>query len=380
MEVSLEQQEQGKGKIDSTFFICVMLLVLFGFIMDFSASFVFARQQWGDSLMFVKKHFIFAILGTFCMMFMGYVDYKKLQKWVFIIFVVTLVLLALTLVPGIGIKANGARRWLGIGGFRFQTSELAKYAIILFLANYYYKYKDDTVTLKKHLIIPFAFVTPMLALVVAEPNLSTTILLGLVAVAIAFAAGLSFKHLGLLFVIALAAGVALFAYKQMAHADSNYWMDRINTFMDPFKDPDGKGWQIIQSYTAFYSGGITGVGLGQGIQKLMYLPEAHNDFIFATIAEELGLLGVLGTLTVFFILIYRGIRIALKAKDLFARLLVFGIMFMISLQVLFNIGVVLGLFPVTGLSLPFVSYGGTAMISFMGFMGIVLNVSRSVEK
>ena len=204
-------------------------------------------------------------------------------------------------------------------------------------------------------------------------------LLGLVAFSIIFAAGAKTKHIVLFVVIGLAAVIAIVAYKQMV-SPGNYWMDRIQSFMDPWKDPQGKGMQIIQSFMAFNSGGFWGAGIGKGMQKLLYLPEAHNDFIFAVIAEELGFFGVLATLGCFFILIYRGIRIALKAKDIFARLLVFGIMFMISVQVLFNVGVVLGLLPVTGLALPFVSYGGTALISFMGFMGIVLNVSRSIEK
>ena len=381
MEVSLEQQEQGKGRIDYAFFLCVVILVVFGFIMDFSASFVSARQKWGDSLFFVKKHFFFVVVGTIVMMLIGKIDYKKLQKWVFPIFVGTIVLLFFTLIPHVGISSHGARRWLGVGGLRFQTSEFAKYSIILFLANYYYKYQDERDSFKKYILVPLAFfVAPMLLLVVAEPNLSTTMLLGLIALSISFTAGAKLKHFSIIGLIALTGVVAIVAYKQYTHPGGNYWMDRLNTFINPWKDPKGHGYQIIQSYMAFYSGGITGVGLGQGMQKLMYLPEAHNDFIFATIAEELGFAGVLATLFVFSVLIYRGIKIALKAKDLFARLLVFGIMFMISIQVLFNIGVVLGLLPVTGLALPFVSYGGTALISFMGFMGIVLNVSRSVEK
>ncbi len=381
MEVSLEQQDQGKGKIDYAFFLCVVILVVFGFIMDFSASFVSARQQWGDSLFFVKKHLFFVVVGTIAMMLMGNIDYKKLQKWVFPIFVGTSILLVLTLVPHVGISSHGARRWLGFGGLRFQTSEFAKYAIILFLANYYYKYQDERDSFKKYILVPLAFfIGPMLLLVIAEPNLSTTMLLGLIALSISFTAGAKLRHFTIIGLIALTGIIALVAYKQYTHPEGNYWMDRINTFIDPWKDPKGHGYQIIQSYMAFYSGGVTGVGLGQGMQKLMYLPEAHNDFIFATIAEELGFIGVLATLFIFFVLIYRGIKIALKAKDLFARLLVFGIMFMISIQVLFNIGVVLGLLPVTGLALPFVSYGGTALVSFMGFMGIVLNVSRSVEK
>jgi len=381
VEVSLEQQEQGKGRIDYAFFLCVVILVVFGFIMDFSASFVSARQKWGDSLFFVKKHFFFVVVGTIVMMLIGKIDYKKLQKWVFPIFVGTIVLLFFTLIPHVGISSHGARRWLGVGGLRFQTSEFAKYSIILFLANYYYKYQDERDSFKKYILVPLAFfVAPMLLLVVAEPNLSTTMLLGLIALSISFTAGAKLKHFSIIGLIALTGVVAIVAYKQYTHPGGNYWMDRLNTFINPWKDPKGHGYQIIQSYMAFYSGGITGVGLGQGMQKLMYLPEAHNDFIFATIAEELGFAGVLATLFVFSVLIYRGIKIALKAKDLFARLLVFGIMFMISIQVLFNIGVVLGLLPVTGLALPFVSYGGTALISFMGFMGIVLNVSRSVEK
>lgn len=382
MDFSLEQNdqlEQGKNKIDHVFFLCVVVLCLFGFVMDFSASFVSASELHHDRFFFIKKHFVFLIIGIGVMMLMGNLEYKKLQKWVFPIFVVTMVFLVATLIPGVGRASHGARRWIGIGPFSFQTSEFAKYAVILFLSNYYYKYSEQRDSFKKFIITPALFIAPMLGLVIIQPNLSTTMLIALVAASIIFAAGAKLKHVGLIALVGLGAVVAVVAYKQMT-SPGNYWMDRINTFLDPWKDPEGNGWQIIQSYMAFYSGGFFGAGFGQGMQKLMYLPEAHNDFIFAVIAEEFGFLGVLGTLAVFFVLIYRGIRIGLKAKDLFARLLVFGIIFMISTQVLFNVGVVLGLLPVTGLALPFVSYGGTALISFLGFMGIVLNVSRSIDK
>jgi cell division protein FtsW len=382
VDFSLENQEQGtpvRGRIDYVFFWCVIILSVFGFFMDFSASFVSAREAHHDSYFFIKKHLIFGFMGLGAMMLLGNLDYKKLQKWVFPIFVITFVLLILTLIPGVGKSSHGARRWIALGPISFQTSEFAKYAIILFLSNYYYKYMEHRDSLKKFIITPLIFIVPMLGLVILQPNLSTTMLLGFVAFSIIFAAGAKTKHIVLFVVIGLAAVVAVVAYKQMV-SPGNYWMDRIQSFMDPWKDPKGKGMQIIQSFMAFNSGGFWGAGIGKGMQKLLYLPEAHNDFIFAVIAEELGFFGVLATLSCFFILIYRGIRIALKAKDLFARLLVFGIMFMISVQVLFNVGVVLGLLPVTGLALPFVSYGGTALISFMGFMGIVLNVSRSIEK
>ncbi|MEI6079100.1 MAG: putative lipid II flippase FtsW [bacterium] len=365
---------EGKlNKFDRAFFACIIILVLFGFVMVLNASYMEAFETWHDGLHFVKRHSIFLFLGFISMMALSRYDYKKLQKLIFPLFVLTLVLLALTLVPHIGHKIKGARRWINIGFFSFQTSEFAKYVLILFLANYYQKHQDYQDSFLRFLIIPFLFLCTMFGLIILQPNFSTVAMLCIIAGIIMFVAGARWKHMIIATVPIVVGGGALVAYKA-------YRMKRVTSFLDPWADPQGKGFQAIQSFIAFHSGGFWGVGLGAGKQKLSYLPEAHNDFIFAIIAEELGFIGILGVLAVFFFLIYKGIRIAIKTQDLFGRLLVFGIMFLISMHVLINVGVVLGIFPVTGLPLPFVSYGGTSLISFMAFMGIVLNVSRGVEK
>lgn len=369
----MELKEAKLGKPDRVFLICIMLLVAFGLIMVFNASFIEAASDQHDAYFFVKRHFVFLLMGFTAMMTLSKYDYKKLQKWIFILFLFTLVLLLLTLVPGIGVKVKGARRWINIGLFKFQTSEFAKYVLILFLANYYQKHQDYKKSFIKFLVIPFALLCSMLVLIIKQPNYSTVAVLCIIAGALMFVSGAQWKHMIIVGATAVAAGVAGIMSK-------GYRMDRIVGFLDPWSDPSGKGFQPIQSLVAFHSGGFWGVGFGVGKQKLSYLPEAHNDYIFAILAEELGFIGILAVLTVFFILIYRGIRIAIRTQDLFGRLLVFGIMFMISMHVLINVGVVLGVFPVTGLPLPFVSYGGTALISFMAFMGIVLNVSRGVKQ
>ena len=365
---------EGKANnFDRVFFICIGLLVLFGFVMVLNASFIEASEVQHDAYYFVKRHFIFLGMGFVAMMVLSKYDYKKLQKWIFPLFVLTIVLLMLTLVPHIGVKVKGARRWINLGFFRFQTSEFAKYVLILFLANYYQKHQDYQDSFVKFMIIPFILLSTMFGLIILQPNYSTVVMLCIIAAIIMFVAGAQWKHMLMAGVPGVIAAGALIAYKA-------YRMKRVTGFLNPWADPEGKGFQAIQSFVAFHSGGFWGVGFGAGKQKLSYLPEAHNDFIFAIIAEELGFIGVLGVLTVFFVLIYMGIRIAIKTQDLFGRLLVFGIMFMISMHVLINVGVVLGVFPVTGLPLPFVSYGGTSLISFMAFMGIVLNVSREVNK
>ncbi|MCX6111832.1 MAG: putative peptidoglycan glycosyltransferase FtsW, partial [Proteobacteria bacterium] len=259
-----------------------------------------------------------------------------------------------------------------LGFFHFQTSEFAKYVLILFLANYYQKHQGYRDSFMRFLVIPFILLCTMFGLIILQPNFSTVAMLCIIAGVIMFVAGARWKYISIAAVPVIVGAGVLIAYKA-------YRMKRIVSFLDPWADPEGKGFQAIQSFVAFHSGGFWGVGLGAGKQKLSYLPEAHNDFIFAIIAEELGFIGVLAVLAVFFILIYRGTKIAIKTENLFGRLLVFGIMFMISMHVLLNVGVVLGIFPVTGLPLPFVSYGGTSLISFMAFMGIVLNVSRGVN-
>ena len=360
------------NKFDRPFFICALILILFGFVTVLTSTFIRASENFHDPYSFLKKHLVFALLGFAVMMSLSRYDYKKLPKWIFPLFVFTVILLILTLVPGIGVTVNGAQRWLNLIFFRFQTSEFAKYVLIFFLANYYSKHQDLSGSFFKFVVLPMLFLSPIFLLIILQPNFSTVSLLGITALAIMFVAGLRWKYMVYIGGFAIASVVGLIFHK-------SYRMDRITSFIDPWSDPEGRGYQAIQALIAFSSGGFFGSGLGASKQTF-FLPESHNDFVFAIIAEQLGFIGVMGILILFFIFIYRGIRIALRTQDLFGRMLVFGIMFIFCVQVLFNVGVVLGVLPVTGLPLPFLSYGGTALISFMAFTGIVLNVSRGIIK
>jgi cell division protein FtsW len=362
----------GIKKFDGSFFACLIILVLIGFLTVLTSTFIRASEIYNDPYFFLKKHAIFAFVGFALMMSLSRYDYNKLQKWVFPLFLITILLLIATLIPGLGISVKGARRWLNFIFFRFQTSEFAKYVLIFFLANYYKKRQDLNESFFKFVLKPILFLSPIFILIILQPNYSTLSLLGITAIAIMFVAGIKWKHIVYISSFGLLAAIALIFHKA-------YRLDRITIFLDPWSDPEGKGYQTIQALIAFSSGGFFGSGLGASKQAL-FLPEAHNDFVFAIIAEQAGFLGVMIILGIFFAFIYRGIRIAVLAPDLFGRILVFGIMFIVCVQLLFNVGVVLGLLPVTGLPLPFLSYGGTALISFMAFTGIVLNVSRSIIK
>ncbi len=362
-----------RTKFDSTFFVCALLLIAFGFLMVLNSSFHNGIKLFGDPYYFLKRHLIFASMGFIAMLFFSKYDYTKLQKWIFPLFMLTLVFLALTLIPSIGLRVKGSRRWINLVFFSFQTSELAKYLIIIFLANYYSKHQDFKNSFLKFILIPVLVLLPILLLIIVQPDLSTFALLCAIIFGIIFVAGIKLRHLVYL---VLSGAVAISSL--LLIAKKGYHSARIRSFLDPWSEPEGAGYQTIQALIAFSYGGIWGVGPGESRQKFL-LPEAHNDFIFAIVAEELGLVGIVLVLSLFFVFIYRGIRIALRTDDIFARILVFGIMLIICIHVMFNIGVVLGLLPVTGLSLPFVSYGGTALISFMAFTGIVLSVSRSVK-
>ncbi|MBN1114739.1 MAG: putative lipid II flippase FtsW [Oligoflexia bacterium] len=347
--------------------------MLFGFVMDYSSSYIFASERFGDGYYFVKKHLLFLVIGGFLMYFFARVNYLKFKKIIFPMYALTILLLLLTLVPGVGVKISGARRWLNVGLFRFQTSELAKVTLIFFAANYYSRHSEYRDSFKKFVVMPLLLLSALLLPVLAQPDFSTMMLLVLVMAGLLIAAGIKKRHIVYLAVPVIGFAVAMIAAKP-------YRLKRVTSFLNPWNDPANSGFQIIQSFLALYSGGVLGVGLGDSREKLFYLPEAHNDFIFAVIGEELGFVGVLLTIILYFMLIYRGTRIAIRCNDPFGRLLVFGIIFMFSIQVILNMGVVLGLFPVTGLTLPFVSYGGASLLVLMSLAGIVLGVSRRNEK
>ncbi|MBQ6630568.1 MAG: stage V sporulation protein E [Romboutsia sp.] len=360
-----------KSEFDSVIFYTTMTLVFIGIIMVFSASFVQSAFKHGDSYYFLKRNTIYATLGFISMITISNIDYRFWKKNAKAIGIVSVVLLLLVLTP-LGIKANGARRWLGFGAFTIQPAEIAKFATIIITAKLIEKRYDNMKSLTKG-VLPILLIPGLFfALIMLQPNMSTAGTIILVTFVMIFVAGLNMK-----FVIAMfGSGVGLFLLLALT---SEYRLKRILSFLDPFQDPLGNGYQVIQGLYALGSGGLFGMGLGKSQQKWFYIPEPQNDFIFAIIGEELGLIGCAVVIMLFVILVYRCVRIALNCKDIFTCMVVIGIGAQIGIQAALNIAVATSSMPVTGVALPFISYGGTSLIIFMSAVGIVLNISKHVK-
>lgn len=354
-----------QGELDYPFLLAVGLLLAYGLVMLFSAGSARAFSNFGDSLWYFKNQLVGAIIGGVAMYVTSKIDYHDWGKWSALALLGSAFLLLLVIIPGVGTTRNGATRWL----FGFQPSEIAKVAIILFFS---FSLSKNQKMLPDFLrgFCPYLGVLAVFVLLLAlEPHFSCIILIGITAVLILFVAGAKIKHFIIVGIPAVAGAVMMVIMEP-------YRLARIVSFLDPFADKQGDGWQIVQSLYAIGSGGIFGLGLGQSRQKYQSLPEPQNDFIFSVLAEELGLLGALVMILLFVFLVYRGIKIATKAPDLFGTLLVTGITGIVGFQALINIAVVTSSVPVTGMPLPFFSYGSTALVITMAEMGIVLNVSR----
>lgn len=355
-----------RGALDYQFLLITIILIAFGMIMLYSASSsrAYAAQD-GDSLYFVKRQLAGFMVGIAAMVGCMAVDYHIIAKMSKIIYVGGVILLILVLVPGVGTTSNGATRWL----FGFQPSELVKVAMVLSVAAYLDKYNDKLGNFFTGFLPCLGLLAVVGVLLMMEPHFSATILIALTTFLMMYAAGAKIKHFLILGIPVLVGGVALVL-------TSEYRMARLLSFGNPFADKQGAGWQIVQSLYAIGSGGVFGVGFGQSGQKYMSLPEPHNDFIFSVLAEELGWIGAIIVIVLFILLIVRGLKIAQKAPDLLGRLIVVGCIGLIGFQALVNIAVVTASMPVTGMPLPFFSYGGTALAITMGEIGLVLNVSR----
>ena len=360
-----------KTEFDSVIFYTTMTLVFIGIIMVFSASFVQSAFKHNDSYYFLKRNAIYATLGFISMIIISNIDYRFWKKNAKAIGIVSVILLLLVLTP-LGIKANGARRWLGFGAFTIQPAEIAKFATIIITAKFIEKRYDYMKSLTKG-VLPILLVPGLFfALIMLQPNMSTAGTIILVTFVMIFVAGLNMK-----FVIAMfGSGVGLFLLLALT---SEYRLKRILSFLDPFQDPLGNGYQVIQGLYALGSGGLFGMGLGKSQQKWFYIPEPQNDFIFAIIGEELGLIGCAVVIMLFVILVYRCVRIALNGTDIFKCMVVLCIGAQIGIQAALNIAVATSSMPVTGVALPFISYGGTSLIIFMSAVGIVLNISKHVK-
>lgn len=358
------------GSMDYQFLGVVVVLLAFGLIMVLSASspVAYASSLTGNnSFYYFNKQLMWALIGAFFMAVTANYDYHKLMKWSNIALFGSLALLVLVLTP-LGVVVNEAKRWIKLGSLTFQPSEVAKFGVVLFMATSLsknYKILKNFGGLMFYLVILGIFA----GVIMLEPHFSCTMLILSSAAIMLFVAGARWKHI---LTLAVPAGVGVVALIVAAP----YRLQRVTTFLDPFKNIRGDGWQIVQSLYAIGSGGIFGAGIGQSRQKYLNIPEPQNDFIFSIICEELGLFGAILVIALFVFLIYRGIKIALSAKDLFGTLLTVGIISLIAIQALVNIAVVTSSIPVTGMPLPFFSYGGTALAITMAEMGVVLNVSR----
>lgn len=330
-----------------------------------------ASYTGGDAYYFIKRQLVWAAISIVAMFFFSKFDYHKLVEWSGIFIVVTLVLLLLVLIAGS--EANGGQRWLKIGPVQFQPSEVAKVSLILYLAGSITKNKKYITTFTRGLLPNLIVIGITALLLIVQPHFSATVLIVAVGVIMLFVGGVNWKHLVTLAIPVVSLGFLLVM-------TSDYRRARVLSFLDPFADPLGDGYQVIQSLYAIGSGGLFGLGLGQSRQKFLYIPEPQNDFIFSIWCEEFGFVGAFVVILMFAFLVYRGIKIAMNARDKQGSLVAIGIISLIALQVIMNIAVVTSAMPVTGISLPFFSYGGTALLIIMSCMGIMLNISKQCNK
>jgi cell division protein FtsW len=337
--------------------------------MVYSASAVWAEYKFHDSFFFAKRQLLFAVVGIFAMFVIMNIDYWTWRDWSKTLLIICFVLLVLVLIPGVGMVRNGSRSWIGVGAFSIQPSEFMKLAMIAFLAKYLSENQKNIISFKRGLLPALALVFAAFGMIMLQPDLGTgTVMVG-TCIVIIFVAGARISHFIGLGVLGLAGFAALIL-------SAPYRIKRITSFLNPWEDPLGSGFQIIQSLYAIGPGGLFGLGLGQSRQKFFYLPEPQTDFIFAILAEELGFIGGSLVLLLFSLLLWRGVRIALGAPDLYGSFLAIGIISMVAIQVMINIGVVTGLMPVTGITLPFLSYGGSSLTLMLMAIGVLLNISK----
>jgi cell division protein FtsW len=346
-------------------------LIGFGVVMVFNATYFYADERFGDPLLFFRKHLVALVVGACALFFVSRLRLRFLEALAAPpLMLAVAAVLALVLLPGVGIERNGARRWVDLGVFNLQPSEFAKIAVALYLARLSTRRAERLASFAEGIVPPLILVGACAALVAAQPDLGTATILVLLLGTMLFAGGARPLHLvgmGLLAVATFAAAIV----------SSPYRWERLIAFRNPWAYRDDIGFQLVQSLIAFGAGGVSGVGFGESQQKMFFLPEAHTDFMFALVGEELGLVGALVVLILFGILGWRGFRIALRHPDPFASMLAFGITLVIVLAAVVNVGVVVGLLPTKGLALPFLSYGGSALIAAMVQVGILTALSRT---
>ena len=357
---------------DLVIMLMAIALTCFGVVMVYSASSIMAAKRFHDGFFFLKRQGLFALLGFGLMLVTMQINYQFWRKLAAPILLLCIALLVLVLIPGIGGSAGGASRWIRLPGFNFQPSEVAKIALIMYMAYSLDRKQDKIKQLGAGFVSYMLILVVMLGLLLKQPDMGSALTLAAVAVIMLFAAGTR-----LVYIISIVLMSMPFIYFLIMNVA--YRKRRILAFLDPWQDPQNSGFQIIQSWLALGTGGLFGQGLGEGKQKLFYLPEAHTDFILSVVGEELGFLGVIVIIGMFFLLVQRAMRIADAAPDTFGRFLALGIAVLFGIEASVNMGVVTGLLPTKGLALPFISYGGSSLIISLFAVGILLNISSGLK-
>ncbi|MBE9574348.1 MAG: putative lipid II flippase FtsW [Proteobacteria bacterium] len=354
---------------DPVLLISVMLLIGIGLVAVYSASSILAEARYGDHYYYLKRQTVFCLFGVMLMILAKNINYLFYRKLVYVLLGSVFLLLVLLLVPGLGIKVGGAQRWIKFGFISLQPSEAAKLSLAVFMAYSMSKNVEHMGTFLNGLLPHLLMAAIVIALILLQPDLGTAVIIGMWVLILLFVGGV---HLGqLLVLLGLMTPAVFYLISHTAYRLHRWW-----AFLNPWEDPHGFGFQIIHSFLAFGSGGLAGVGLGNSKQKLFYLPEPHTDFVAAIIAEEAGFIGVSVLLILFALIVIRGIKIALNAPDLFGTYLALGISCMLALQVMVNMGVVMALLPTKGLTLPFISYGGSSLVISLISMGVLMSISR----
>ena len=354
--------------VNKNLLIVVLMLVIFGIVAIFSASAPEGVDHYENPLFYPLNHLKFAVVGFFLMFLTSRIHFKNWEKWIMPVSIVTIALIAATLVPGLGKTSYGSSRWLTF--LPIQPSEFGKFACVLLMSSALYKAKN---VLDPLVIKHFALVALMMLIILVQPNMSIFLLLGITCLAMLTAAGMNLR----IFITTAVIAIPCVLYLIM---NTEYQRKRVMGWLDPFSDPQGIGYNIIQSWYAISSGGLLGVGIGNSKQKLYYLPFGHTDFIFSVIAEELGFVGISVLVILFLLFINIGFKVAARCEDQFGRLLAFGITFIIGVQAFINMCVASGVFPVTGVTLPMISYGGSSFIVTTAMIGVLLNISRYSAK
>lgn len=358
--------------VDATLLLITVTLTCIGVVMVYSSSAIMAAERFNDGFYFLKRQLAYTLIGCVLMAAAAYFKYQNWRKISVFSLLFSIVLLSLIFIPGFGVKVGGAMRWLRLPGLTLQPAELVKLALVLYLAHSLTRKKDKVRSLRKGYLPYMVVLGLLLGMLLKQPDLGSAMIIAGVALGMLIVAGV--RWLYILPTILMTLPVLYFLVMQV-----DYRRRRIMAFLDPWDDPFDTGFQIIQSLVAFGKGGVLGQGLGIGEQKLFYLPEAHTDFIFSVIGEELGLVGVLVVAALFLLLILCGIRIALQCQDPFGRNLAFGLSLLLGLEAFVNLAVCMGLLPTKGLALPFISYGGTSLVVCLVAIGILLNISHSIE-